>query len=99
PVGVNEPCRRPIIRVISVPFVAVSVSISQVEVLWALLAQRLRSCSPLFSFLARVLGAHMLDIVVCEIAGLKRHCNPVHGRTFLRAKRGWCRNASDSHRH
>src|SRR5262245_24408116 len=53
-------------------------------------------CGPLFGFLARVLGAHVLDIVVCEIAGLKRHCNPVHGRTFLRAKgrQSWARSAT-----
>src|SRR6478736_6611878 len=43
----------------------------------------------------------MLDIVVCEIAGLERHCNPVHAGSgaFLCAKSGWCRNASGSGRH
>src|SRR5215471_5716054 len=98
-VDVNETWRLRIIRRIHIPLVALTVSVRQVEVLWALLAQRLRSCGPFFGFLARVLGAHMLDIVVCEIAGLKRHCNPVHGRTFLRAKSAWCGNASDGHRH
>src|SRR5262249_6570192 len=59
-----------------VPLIAFSVSISQVEMLRALLAQRLRSCGPAFGFLARVLGAHVLDIVVCEIAGLEWPCGP-----------------------
>src|SRR5262249_36876677 len=51
-------------------------------------------------FLARVLGAYVLDIVICEIAVLKRHCNPVHAGSgaFLRAS-SWCRNASGSCRH
>src|SRR5262249_1333977 len=98
-VDVNETWRLRIICRIHVPLVALSVSIRQVEVLWALLAQRLRSLGPSFGFLARVLGSPMLDIVVCEIAGLKRHCSPVHGRTFLGAKGGWCRNASNSLRH
>src|SRR5262249_15250851 len=40
----------------------------------------------------------MLDIFVCEFGGLRRHCNPSHGRTFLRAKGGWCRNARHSRR-
>src|SRR5262249_10629834 len=67
----------------------------------ALLAQRLRSCVPALGFIARVLGAYWLDIVICEIAVLKRHCNPVHpgSGAFLRTKRGWCRNASGSCRH
>src|SRR6476620_7127177 len=97
-VDVDETWRLRIIGRLEVPPVALSVSIGHVEVLWALLAQRLRSCGPAFGFLARILGAHMLDIVVCKIAGLKRHCNPVHCRAFLRAKSGWCRNASDSRR-
>src|SRR5215831_5339259 len=82
-----------------VPLIAFSVSISQVEMLRALLAQRLRSCGPAFGFLARVLGAHVLDIVVCEIAGLERHCNPVHGRALFCAKGSWCRDASSGRRH
>src|SRR5215475_9984817 len=43
----------------------------------------------------------MLDIVVCEIAGLERHRNPVHtgSGAFFRAETGWCRNASGSRRH
>src|SRR5499433_3608615 len=100
-VDVNEAWRLRIIGRIQVPLIAFSVSISQVEMLRALLAQRLRSCGPAFGFLARVLGTHMLDIVICEIAVLKRHCNPVHpgSRAFLRTKRGWCRNASGSCRH
>ena len=36
---------------------------------------------PSLRFLARVLGAYVLDIVICEIAVLKRHCNPVHARS------------------
>src|SRR5262249_28265348 len=62
----------------------------QVEMLRALLAQRLRSCGPAFGFLARVLRAYVLDIVICEIAVLKRHCNPVHAGSgaFLRAAVG-----------
>jgi hypothetical protein len=67
--------------------------------LCALLAQRLGSRGPAFGFLARVLGAHVLDIVVCEIAGLERHCNPVHAGAFLCAKNGWCRDARGSRRH
>src|SRR5262249_21982394 len=46
----------------------------------ALLTERLRSCGPTFGFLARVLGAHVFDIVICEIALLERHCNPVFAR-------------------
>src|SRR5215813_3204352 len=65
----------------------------------ALLAQRLRSCGPAFGFLARVLGAYMLDIVVCEIAGLERHSNPVHGRALFCGKSSWCRDTSSSRRH
>src|SRR5262249_35554595 len=82
-----------------VPLIAFSVSISQVEMLRALFPQRLRSCGPAFGFLARVLGAYVLDIVICEIAVLERHCNPVHAGSgaFLRTKR--CRNASGSCRH
>src|SRR6516225_3132624 len=64
-----------------------------------LLAQRLRSCGPAFGFLARVLGAYMLDIIVCEIAGLQRHSNPVHGRALFCAKSSWCRDASSGRRH
>jgi hypothetical protein len=41
----------------------------------------------------------MLDIVVCEIAGLQRHGNPVHGRALFCAKSTWCRDASSSRRH
>src|SRR5262245_51310963 len=65
----------------------------------ALFPQRLRSCGPAFGFLARVLGAYVLDIVICEIAGFEGHCNPVHSGSgaFLRTKR--CRNASGSCRH
>jgi hypothetical protein len=56
---------------------------------------------PAFSLLARVLGAYVLDIVVCEVAGLERHCDPVHAGNgaFLRAKSGRCRNAGGSRRH
>src|SRR5262249_7968303 len=99
-VDVNEAWRLRIIGRIQVPLIAFSVSISQVEMLRALLAQRLRSCGPTFGFLARVLGAYVLDIVICEVAVLKRHCNPVHAGSgaFLRAS-GWCRNASGSCRH
>src|SRR5262245_14697401 len=43
--------------------------------------------------------AYMLDIVVCEIAGLQRHGNPVHGRALFCAKSSWCRDASSSRRH
>ena len=52
------------------------------------------------SLRSRVLGAHVLDIVICEIAVLKRHCNPVHAGSgaFLRAS-GWYRYASGSCRH
>src|SRR5262245_38203415 len=41
----------------------------------------------------------MLDIVVCEIAGLQRHSNPVHGRALFCAKSSWCRDASSGRRH
>jgi hypothetical protein len=43
----------------------------------------------------------VFNIVVCEIARLERHCNPVHsGRgAFLRAKSGWCCKAGGSRRH
>src|SRR6516162_8832370 len=41
----------------------------------------------------------MLDIVVCEIAGLQRHGNPVHGRALFCAKSSWCRDASSGRRH
>src|SRR5262245_34652600 len=77
-VDVDEARRLRIIGRIQVPLVALSVSIGQIEVLRALLAQRLRSCGPAFSFLARFVGAYVLDIVVCEIALLERHCDPVH---------------------
>src|SRR5262249_16712306 len=43
--------------------------------------------------------AYMLDIVVCEIAGLQRHGNPVHGRALFCAESSWCRDASSSRRH
>src|SRR5215831_4225621 len=99
-VDVNEAWRLRIIGRIKVPLIAFSVSISQVEMLRTLLAQRLRSCGPAFGFLAGVLGAYMLDIVICKIAVLKRHCNPVHAGSgaFLRAS-SWCRNASGICRH
>src|SRR5262249_28200312 len=73
---------------------------SKVEVLGGLLGEGLRRWGPAFGFLARVLGAHVLDIVICEIAVLKRHCNPVHAGSgaFLRAS-SWCRNASGTCRH
>jgi hypothetical protein len=64
----------------------------------ALLAQRIRSRGPAFGFLARVLGAHVLDIIVFEIAGFERHCNPVHAGSG-HSLSGWCRNASGSRRH
>src|SRR5438105_1522500 len=61
----------------------------------------LRSCRPAFGFLARVVRAHVFDIVICEIARLERHCNPVHsgGGAFLRAKTSWCCDAGGSRRH
>src|SRR6476619_7621809 len=41
----------------------------------------------------------MVDSVVCEIAGLQRHGNPVHGRALFCAKSSWCRDARSSRRH
>src|SRR5215471_17021981 len=41
----------------------------------------------------------MLDIIVCEIAGLQRHSNRVHGRALFCAKGSWCRDASSGRRH
>src|SRR5262247_2204166 len=62
---------------IQVPLGAISLSISQIEVLRALRAESLRGCSPRFGFRPSNFGSHMCDIVKGQVACFQRHGHPV----------------------
>ena len=95
--NVNEARRFRIGGGIQVPLRPLSWSISQIEVLRALLAESFRSCGPAFGFLPSEIGSHMRHIVESQVAGLKRHGHPVHSGRALRV----CNRAHSygAHRH
>src|SRR5215204_3799420 len=100
-VNVNETRRFSIGGGVQVPLGPISWSISQIEVLRALLAENLRGCGPVVDFLPSDFGSHMRHVMVGQIARLKRHGLPVHAgfRDFLCTKdsRGYDTCCSRSH--
>src|SRR5262245_22689301 len=68
---------------IQVPLRPLCLSIGQIEVVRALRAESLRSCSPPFGFLPSEFGSHVRNIIKSQVACFQRHGHPVHSRRLL----------------